>query len=291
MISDLISVVGTYFAKRASYSDRYSPVTSGCGNASALSLQSSSAAFAQAFNLPSSFPAQPQNPFQLTHQPSANPANVIYGNVQQQNPNSGNVFRTSSNIFPSNSTVRQGTFGVGLLNTHMPVNMFGPSNISSPQGIFGPASNNGQGMFGPANNGNQGVFGPSNSSNQGLFGPDANSQSVFGPSTASNALAVFQGQTPTPTVSNSKVTSTTDKVVFTNVEEVIHRNRKYMFVARTLVGRTCRGQHDIRKPPSDPDDPKRRPFNSCVDHVLTPQIFVIFDSAQSYPEYLIEYTS
>ena len=62
-----------------------------------------------------------------------------------------------------------------------------------------------------------------------------------------------------------------------------------MFMARVLVGRYCRGQPCIRKPPKDDDDAKKRAFNSCVDQVQHPSIFVIFDSAQCYPEYLVEY--
>ena len=65
-----------------------------------------------------------------------------------------------------------------------------------------------------------------------------------------------------------------------------------MFVARVLVGKYSGGSSKLRKPP--PLDPKSDPFgkcyDSCVDDIHVPKLFVIFDSAQAYPEYLIEYT-
>ena len=73
------------------------------------------------------------------------------------------------------------------------------------------------------------------------------------------------------------------------IGKVLRTGYKYMFVARVLVGRYCHGQSGMRKPPKDENDPKKRTFNSCVNNVQHPSIFVIFDSAQAYPEYLVEY--
>ena len=65
-----------------------------------------------------------------------------------------------------------------------------------------------------------------------------------------------------------------------------------VFVARVLVGKYSGGSCKLRKPP--PLDPKSDPlgkcYDSCVDDIHMPKIFVIFDSVQAYPEYLIEYT-
>lgn len=73
------------------------------------------------------------------------------------------------------------------------------------------------------------------------------------------------------------------------VTDFMQPNKKYMFVARVLVGRCCFGSSKIRKPPPDPGDSKKRPFNSCVDNEISPSVFVIFDISQCYPEYIIEY--
>lgn len=78
------------------------------------------------------------------------------------------------------------------------------------------------------------------------------------------------------------------------LEEFIEQRKQttQMFVARVLVGKYSGGSSKLRKPP--PLDPKSDPFgkcyDSCVDDIHMPKIFVIFDSAQAYPEYLIEYT-
>lgn len=78
------------------------------------------------------------------------------------------------------------------------------------------------------------------------------------------------------------------------LEEFIDQKKQttQMFVARVLVGKYSGGSSKLRKPP--PLDPKTDPFgkcyDSCVDNIHMPKIFVIFDSAQAYPEYLIDYT-
>lgn len=65
-----------------------------------------------------------------------------------------------------------------------------------------------------------------------------------------------------------------------------------MFIAKVLVGRYTTGHNHYRKPPPlDLSDPYGRAYDSCVDNMVDPKIYVIFDSAQCYPEYLIEYTS
>jgi len=59
---------------------------------------------------------------------------------------------------------------------------------------------------------------------------------------------------------------------------------------QVLVGRYTRGQSDmVRPPPIDPSRPFIDLYDTCVDNVDKPEIFVTFDFRQSYPEYLIEY--
>ena len=65
---------------------------------------------------------------------------------------------------------------------------------------------------------------------------------------------------------------------------------RYMFLAKVLTGLATGGASDLRRPPPlDPHDPLGRCYNSCVDNIYTPRIWVIFDSTQAYPEYAIEY--
>ncbi|XP_036433226.1 protein mono-ADP-ribosyltransferase PARP11-like [Colossoma macropomum] len=59
-----------------------------------------------------------------------------------------------------------------------------------------------------------------------------------------------------------------------------------MFLARVTVGKYKKGQSDLCKPDGDQTE---NIHDSCVDNEMYPRIFVIFDSNQIYPEYLLEY--
>ncbi|XP_005405506.1 PREDICTED: zinc finger CCCH-type antiviral protein 1 [Chinchilla lanigera] len=67
-----------------------------------------------------------------------------------------------------------------------------------------------------------------------------------------------------------------------------HKNSLYdaknivMFVARVLAGDFIEGNMMYVNPPP--------PYNSCVDTMLNPSVFVIFQKDQIYPAYLIEYS-
>ena len=63
-----------------------------------------------------------------------------------------------------------------------------------------------------------------------------------------------------------------------------------MFVVRVIVGEYARGKPTmVRPPPKDERKPYGELYDSCVDNVEDPNIFVIFAQEQVYPEYLIEY--
>ncbi|KAH3807478.1 hypothetical protein DPMN_135819 [Dreissena polymorpha] len=67
---------------------------------------------------------------------------------------------------------------------------------------------------------------------------------------------------------------------------------RYMLQCRVLVGKWTKGQTDLKRPPEiaeSASDGYRKRYNSCVDNVLKPSIFCIFDHVQYYPEYVIEY--
>jgi len=49
-------------------------------------------------------------------------------------------------------------------------------------------------------------------------------------------------------------------------------------------------QEHRRPPPKDPKNPNSPLYDSCVDSVTKPTIFVIFDNNQVYPEYIIKYS-
>lgn len=64
----------------------------------------------------------------------------------------------------------------------------------------------------------------------------------------------------------------------------------WMFLARVLTGRMTVGKRDyVRPPPVEPRLPHGELYDSCVNDISRPLIFVIFDSDQYYPEYVISY--
>lgn len=65
---------------------------------------------------------------------------------------------------------------------------------------------------------------------------------------------------------------------------------RHMFLAKVLVGRSTGGNVGLRRPPPlDQNEPFGKCYDSCVDNIFDPKIFVIFDTNQAYPEYIIEY--
>ncbi|XP_029486272.1 protein mono-ADP-ribosyltransferase PARP12-like isoform X1 [Oncorhynchus nerka] len=65
-------------------------------------------------------------------------------------------------------------------------------------------------------------------------------------------------------------------------------NTRSMFVCRVLVGDYIKGHSSFLRPPSK-DGGDTIFYDSCVDDVSNPSIFVVFEKHQVYPEYLIHY--
>ncbi|XP_058047225.1 protein mono-ADP-ribosyltransferase PARP12 [Ahaetulla prasina] len=63
---------------------------------------------------------------------------------------------------------------------------------------------------------------------------------------------------------------------------------KTMFLAKVLVGDFTTGSSSYLRPPAK-NNQSSLFYNSCVNSMLNPSIFVIFEKHQIYPEYLIEY--
>ncbi|CAC5401238.1 PARP7S [Mytilus coruscus] len=63
---------------------------------------------------------------------------------------------------------------------------------------------------------------------------------------------------------------------------------RFMFRAKVLVGLFTTGNPSLRRPPEIPGQVHKL-YDSCVDKDQDPQIFVVFDRNQCYPEYLIMY--
>ncbi|XP_035806110.2 protein mono-ADP-ribosyltransferase PARP11 isoform X2 [Amphiprion ocellaris] len=65
-----------------------------------------------------------------------------------------------------------------------------------------------------------------------------------------------------------------------------NRPTKIMFLARVIVGKSTVGQANFLKPDHES---LINTHDSCVNDINNPNIFVIFDPNQIYPEYLIHY--
>lgn len=64
-------------------------------------------------------------------------------------------------------------------------------------------------------------------------------------------------------------------------------SRRVMYLARVLVGRYCEGDWRMKKPPPINSEQPEILFDSMVDNINDPSIFVVYHDNQSYPEYLI----
>ncbi|XP_036800718.1 protein mono-ADP-ribosyltransferase PARP12 isoform X2 [Oncorhynchus mykiss] len=67
-----------------------------------------------------------------------------------------------------------------------------------------------------------------------------------------------------------------------------HSGVRSMFVCQVLVGDYTRGNSALRRPPPKGEGSPTL-YDSCVDNVLNPSIYVVFEKHQVYPEFLIRY--
>ncbi|CDQ71754.1 unnamed protein product [Oncorhynchus mykiss] len=67
-----------------------------------------------------------------------------------------------------------------------------------------------------------------------------------------------------------------------------HSGVRFMFVCWVLVGDYTQGKSDLRRPPPKGEGNPTF-YDSCVDNVLNPSIYVVFEKHQVYPEFLIRY--
>jgi len=65
-------------------------------------------------------------------------------------------------------------------------------------------------------------------------------------------------------------------------------HNKYVFQCRVLTGRYDVGHRDLVEPPVR-DHATHSLYDSAVNHVDNPSIFVVFHDAQAYPEYLVTF--
>ncbi|NXI40783.1 PAR12 polymerase, partial [Galbula dea] len=69
-----------------------------------------------------------------------------------------------------------------------------------------------------------------------------------------------------------------------------HSGLYSMFVAHVLVGDFVQGKPEYLRPPPRASNTNRL-YDSCVDNLIDPSIFVIFEKHQIYPAYILQYGS
>ena len=67
------------------------------------------------------------------------------------------------------------------------------------------------------------------------------------------------------------------------------RGFKHIYQVRVLTGEYTQGKEELRDAPSKSSANTAIKFDSVVDDVNNPEIFVIFHDAHAYPEYLIKF--
>uniref|UniRef100_A0A3B3CC42 Poly [ADP-ribose] polymerase n=2 Tax=Oryzias melastigma TaxID=30732 RepID=A0A3B3CC42_ORYME len=65
---------------------------------------------------------------------------------------------------------------------------------------------------------------------------------------------------------------------------------KSIFVARVLTGVFTQGRSDMKMPPPRSSDQPHNRYDSLVDRVDNPSMFVVFHDDQAYPDYLITFS-
>ena len=63
---------------------------------------------------------------------------------------------------------------------------------------------------------------------------------------------------------------------------------RYIFVCRVAVGDWCQGNSNCLTPDPKPGTPSEL-YDSTVDNVASPKLFVVYHDAQAYPEYVITF--
>lgn len=269
---------GTYFAKNSSYSLRYSnaPGRSLYGGGLGIIRRARNVISGSGFLLGSGISLssiaairQPQNVFNFGQQnvntsfqnqgltPVCNVHTVNNNNTQQQiDPsllNQSFPFGVPPSSNANTSTINN--------NTQQPhVFYFGANPVPTNSNVSNVTNNNAPPSFGVG-------FGQTNS--------QLSNASLMSYYSMRNSRNLNQA----PDESGAYCNETSAE------EQFINGEKKYMFLARVLVGRSCLGISGMRKPPRDEQN---RPYNSACDNEMNPSIHVIFDSAQCYPEYLIE---
>lgn len=64
---------------------------------------------------------------------------------------------------------------------------------------------------------------------------------------------------------------------------------KRMYLSRVLTGEYAKGKSDMRVAPQKPGGASHELYDSVVNDVGNPSMFIIFNDTQAYPDYLVAF--
>lgn len=99
-------------------------------------------------------------------------------------------------------------------------------------------------------------------------------------------LFLFQGVAYGNGVYFAKESSYSARLLYSPEDDKGHR---YMYLARVLVGEYTDGRRGLITPPPKSPDNVTDTYDTVVDKLSDPSIFVAFYDWQCYPEYLITF--
>ena len=64
---------------------------------------------------------------------------------------------------------------------------------------------------------------------------------------------------------------------------------KRLYLSKVLTGEFCMGKGGMRVPPQKPGGAAHALYDSVVNNVANPGMFIIFNDTQAYPDYLVAF--
>ena len=72
-----------------------------------------------------------------------------------------------------------------------------------------------------------------------------------------------------------------------NYAQVNGQGHKYIIQARVITGEWCKSSPQMKATPYKPNSPQQ--YECAVDDVNNPTIYVVFEDAYAYPDYIIKF--
>ena len=120
-------------------------------------------------------------------------------------------------------------------------------------------------------------------------GPSSSRATLLNPDTSQGTSSAFHPVNNTNT-SQPTLNQVGQDPVASHIVQDEQKSKHTMFLCKVLCGKSTLGRPGFRIPPLiDETNPSGARFDTCVDNIVAPNIYVVFDRAQCYPDYVIYY--